>query len=412
VIARFVLYAAVVAGLAFRVREAFVHSPLDHLFSDPLRHWEAARDPLGASPMVFIDPPLYQMWLSIVQKWSLGEPRLVSIYAAAISVATPCCWYLFLRVQLASRALALAGCAVFAWMPSWIGIFSYSMTETLFLPLLGLSLWQTLRAKRLSSVRSFSAMVALFTLTSLTRAVALPLGGIAGLFVWIKHPKKVRTALWSAFIVAAMLGPFALRNHAFINLWSPFGTGYLNGIYAASGKKNIELDLTRDGARWYYTYGSPSFYASQLAPLSHWAPKREGTVRIAVDLRKGPEDWEREQKRTSVHGAESLRLEWENIVLLMLGVSWPDNNAAYPVAVASMASRWIWAPLFVLVLGLCAVRYRATRKRPLVPALIVTWFVFQGLLLLAINEGRYRKPLEGLLVVQTLTLIEPFVRRR
>jgi hypothetical protein len=411
-IARLVLYAAVVAGLAFRVREAFVHNPLDHLFSDPLRHWEAARDPFNTSPMVLIDPPLYQMWLSLAQRLTLAEPRLVSAYAAAMSVATPWCWYLFLREQLGQRTLALAGWVAFAWMPSWIGIFSYSMTETLFLPLLGLSLWQTLRAKRLRSVRSFSAMVALFTLTALTRAIALPLGGVAGLIVWIKHPKKVRTALGSLLIIGAMLGPFALRNHAFMNLWSPLGSGYLNGIYAGSGKKNIDIDLTRDGARWQYTFGSPSFYASQLAPLSNWAPKREGTVKVSVDIRKGPVDWESERNRTAVHGADLLRLEWENTVLLMLGVSWPDNNPAYAVAVASMATRWIWAPLFVLVLGLCAAAYRATWKRPLVPALIVTWFVFQGLLLLAVNEGRYRKPLEGLLVVQTLTLIEQFVRRR
>jgi hypothetical protein len=47
-----------------------------------------------------------------------------------------------------------------------------------------------------------------------------------------------------------------------------------------------------------------------------------------------------------------------------------------------------------------------------VPALLATWFVCQGLLLLAVNEGRYRKPLEGRLIVEALVWIEFFVRRR
>ncbi|HMY40634.1 MAG TPA: hypothetical protein PK011_15020, partial [Marinagarivorans sp.] len=33
-------------------------------------------------------------------------------------------------------------------------------------------------------------------------------------------------------------------------------------------------------------------------------------------------------------------------------------------------------------------------------AVIAAWFVVQGLIPIAINEGRYRKPLEGLLVAQ------------
>jgi hypothetical protein len=40
----------------------------------------------------------------------------------------------------------------------------------------------------------------------------------------------------------------------------------------------------------------------------------------------------------------------------------------------------------------------------LLPGLTLVWLVFQGLLLLSVNEGRYRKPLEGLLVAQSLVV--------
>src|SRR5262249_23687024 len=153
--------------------------------------------------------------------------------------------------------------------------------------------------------------------------------GIAGVLVWIKHPRKLRTLAWSAAIVVAIMGPFAVRNHAYMRLWSPIGSGQMNGLYAASGKKNIEIGFDREGARWHYTFSSPSFYAQQFLPLSDWQPKRSGEVNVSIDLRKGSADWERESARTAVHGVESLRLRWENVLLVMFGVSWPDNNAAY-----------------------------------------------------------------------------------
>ena len=90
----------------------------------------------------------------------------------------------------------------------------------------------------------------------------------------------------------------------------------------------------------------------------------------------------------------------------MLGPSWPDSDPRSRVAQIANGMRWIWAPLFLLVVILAVARPHATLKRPLLPALIVTWFFFQASSLLAVNEGRYRKPLEGLLVAQVLALLD------
>ena len=98
----------------------------------------------------------------------------------------------------------------------------------------------------------------------------------------------------------------------------------------------------------------------------------------------------------------------------MLGESWPDKNPESRVADVALATRWVWAPLFVLVMAVAAFRFRKMLARPLLPMLIVTWFGFQAVSLLAVNEGRYRKPLEGLLVAQVLVLCDGWVvsRRR
>jgi hypothetical protein len=400
------LYLLIAAGSFLRVREAFVHNPMDELFSDPLRHWTFARETLSAQPWALVDPPFYQIWLSVVQKWSLGEPLLVAVYAGLLSAATPWLWYGFLRESLRSRTLALIGWAALAWLPSWIAIFRYFMTETLFLPLMGASLWETMRADRKRTAQAFGGMVFLWTLTGLTRGIALPLAGLAGLWVWLRQPRKLRNLALSTLLVLAMTAPLAVRNHHALRLWSPFGTGWPNQIYAASGAHDIHLRLSREGDTAYYEFGSPSMYAKQLAPLSNWEPRRSGVVEVTVDLRKGAVDWQTAYDNNAAHGWRALRLRWENLVLVMLGESWPDNNRDNPIPRAAWTMRWLWAPVAALVIIALALRPRATLRRPLVPALIVAWFLFQGVTLLAINEGRYRKPLEGLLVSQVLLLFD------
>ena len=393
----------IVAGSGLRVREVFLRHPLDHLFSDAGRHWDHAHEALNnRSPMVLIDPPIYQMLLSLVQKWSFGDRTLVALYSAVVSVGTPFLWYLFLREYLESRLLALTGWAIFARLPSWFSIFSYLMSETLFLPLLGACLWQTVRVSRNGSVKAFCWMVTLWTLTGLTRAIAFPLGAVAGVGVWLRHPKKLPTFAWGALIAFVLMAPFSLRNYEWMNLWPPMGSGWQASIYALSGNKNIELHLTRDGAGWEYGFGSPSLYSPQLEPFSHWQSSRTGTAVVHVDLRKGDEAWAAEARRLSKHGAALERLRLENVILLMFGESWPDGDPASNFPEAARTLRWIWAPLFLMVLVGSAIHYRVTLRRPLIPAMILTWFIFQGVFIVIVNEGRYRKPLEGLLIVQLL----------
>jgi hypothetical protein len=407
-----VLYVAILAGCIFRFHETFVHNPIDQIFSDPQRHWTFGHETLHPDPWLVIDPPFFQMWLSLVQKWSTGIPKMTAVYAGALSVATPWLWYRFLREAVGRHTLALLGWALLVWLPSWIGIYTYFMSETLFLPLIGASLWQTMRARRMQTVSSVLGMVALWTLAGLTRGIAIPLGGMAGLWVWLAHPKKSRTVAYSAVIVLAATVPFAFRNHDFLGLWSPIGTGWPNQIYAESGKREMQVEITRDGAKWNYTFRSPSEDERVFSPFSSWESKRDGMVQLTVDLRKGSADWRRVSEHTAQHGIARLLLQWENLILVMFGQTWPDDNFDFPIARAANRMRFGWAPLLGVFFVIALVRRRAVFSRPLLPVLILTWFVFQAASLLAINEGRYRKPLEGLLSMEAIVLLDVALSRR
>ncbi len=430
-IAHCVLYALIALGCALRLYEVISHNPLDHLWSDPLRHWDHASKPLEPSPMALFDPPVFQLYLSVLQKLTMGLSGLVVPFTVALSLLGPWCWYRFLRETLFSKTLALAGWAALALLPTWIGIYSYFMTETLLIPMIGLSLWMTQRAKRHLTLQTFLVMVTVWLLTGLTRGVTIPLAGVACALVWFRHPQKTRTALLSALILATALTPLAIRNYAFLNLWAPHGNGWLTRIYSESGKREILLHFQRNGARWEYGFTSPTmderpfdfthdwedsllskWRACPAFLRSDWKSSRTGTVHVFVDFTHGTKDWEASLKQNAVTGEARWKLRLENIAYLFQGNSWPDNNRRYFMGWLANLSRWLWFPLFLCVVSISLLRWRDCLQKPLLPLLIIIWFFFQAWLLVSVNEGRYRKPAEGLLIAQTLVLIDCFRRDR
>ncbi len=402
----------IAAACALRIYNVIAHNPLDHLWSDPLRHWEHASAPTVPSPMALFDPPVYQVWLSIVQRMCMQIPGLVALHVGALSVITPWLWYRFLREAVASRQLALLGWAALGLLPSWVGIYSYFMTETLFLPSLGLSLWMSLRARRKADVPSFILMVAAWLFCALTRPVAIPAAALFVSSLWFFHPQKIRTAIWSAVLLASVLAPISVRNHAYYGIWAPHGNGWLNKIYAESGARVIELHFTKKGARWEYGFGSPSIDSTPFSPLSNWTSRRQGTVHVNIDFENGAVDWKKAYEANRLKGAALWKLRWENLAFLFFGNSWPDNNPRYPVDAIANHTRWLWAPLTVVLGILTLACWRQVLRRPLLPAAIALWIFCQGWLLLVPNEGRYRKPIEGLLVAYTLVLADTCFRRK
>lgn len=397
------LYGILLFGYVARALQVFTFNPLQHLFSDPLRHWTHAGETLHAGPMAYFDPVGYQLWLSVVQKLTAGDPLLVAFYTVALAWLTPWLWYRAFRGLAINRSLCLLGWVVLTWLPSWLAIYSYFMTETLFLPLLGGSIWLSLRAKRKQTADAFVLAVLLWTLTALVRGIAAPMAAAALFWVWWGQSDKLLKGFIGVLIAVFLLGPVAYRNYQQVGLWSPFGNSWLNRIYAVSGHKTIEMELVKGGAFWLYGYGSPSIDAKIFSPLSEWQSRRDGLLKIKVDLSRKSFDWEKEYDVSALNS--TAELYWENALFLFAGPSWPDNDSAQAFARLQIAGRWLWLPLFLAVLAWSCKDWRACRRQPLIWILIVVWFCFQCLTLLTVNEGRYRKPFEGLLITQALILV-------
>lgn len=418
------LYTIIILACLYRIAYVIERNPMDHIWSDPQRHWEQGSETLRTDPMTLTDPILYQFYIGTLAKATLGNKGLVAFYTILLSLLAPWVWYRFLRELLSSKVLALSGWAILAWLPSWLSIYGYFMQETLMIPLLGASFWSTWRCHRKGTRNSFLLMCMFWLLAGLTRGVLIPLAALAVFLVWLLQDHKIKKAFLSIALLSFFLIPLSIRSYQQMHLISPHGIGKLNGIYARSGNREINISYERQGAIWYYGFQSPSLGSQPFEPLSDWRTQRQGLVKVDIDIDEGYRDWQSESAKNSLDLEKYLWITKENIIFLFFGHSWPDSNLAYIPGKLNYWMRWLWAPFgAVVMLGACAYLIVLVRRRErysraqilkysLLPMLIMLWFVFQALLPLAVNEGRYRKPFEGMIIVQALFLMSRFGRER
>ena len=398
------LYLLVFSGTAVRLVNALQKNPMDALFSDPLRYWEYATDGLFSLPMAAVDPIGYQIWLGGVAKLTLGDPLAVGIYAGLLSAATPWIWYRFARELLSNKQLALLVFAVLALLPSWIAIFSYFMNETLLLPLLGAALWLTWRALRLGTTSAMCLAVVVWMFACMTRIVALPAAIVSIVAMISAFPPRLFRGMAALAIALALAVPVAYRTYQIIRVPSPFGYSAFNQIYWESGARSIDVHLSKDGGRYLvnYHFESPSMFEDVLSPLLHWHSRRSGTVEVWVDLDRGTADWNREMLRHWPALKDTIRLWSENLIFLGFGRSWPDSNPYVPIGRIQAGMRWIWVPLLIFVCCLNGIYLYRYRAMPLIVLITVGLWAVCLFAPSAVIEGRYRKPLEGLTIINAI----------
>ncbi len=358
------------------------------LWSDPGRWWGYASLGTETPPLLaLVDPVFYQAWLSFIAKFTLKIP-LLTLYAALLSVSMPWLWYRFFRELLPTKQLALIGWAILACLPSWIGVYSNFMSETLLLNLMGLSLWMSWRSYRKESVSSFALAVFCWCLAVLTRGAAIPFAAAITFFIWWQMDNKALNAITAGLIISFILGVMSYRSYSSTGMINPLGQPMLNQIYAQSGKKEIIINYFSSSSdkdfnyknsssiKYSYLFKSPSIGVAPFEPFLDWQSSRvdKGAITVNINLKNQSGSWQHEKRLSDLVKPSGLPLVMENLAFLFFAPSWTDNNVEHFFEWASNWLRFVWAPLFIIAV------------------VLLTRMVIQG----------ERKPVEGLIIFAVL----------
>jgi hypothetical protein len=402
-----VLWALILFGSVERIITPLQYNPYSARYSDPRRHWAYAVEAFREQPVTAADNIGYQVWLAAVSRVTDSDPLAIGLYSGLLSVLTGWIWYRFFREILESKNLALTGWAIIACLPSWLGIYSYFMTETLFLPLLGLALWFTFRSGRRRTLESFVWAAIFWLMASLTRQIALPLACLCLLWLLRIHEKKLQKLAILCLLCVSFFLPVAYRNYRCTGVFSPMPYKIFDLVHLLSGREQIDIDMHKTVVHYAYNFKSPSTYDEPFAPFSDWSTFRTGNIHVSINLDNGVSDWLNPLKE-SWQGPQVFAKIWlENVIFLFFGTSWPDRLDDHFWESIANNMRWLWAPLTVF----CAIRnmiyFKRNKRFEVLPSLVMFAWLICIAVPYVIIDGRYRKPLEGLLIANVLWLMSP-----
>jgi hypothetical protein len=407
----------IAAASCVRVLVCFQHNPMDYLWSDPLRHWVNGVHFPGGGYTGASDPIVYQVYVFVLHKLTRDHRLLVALASAMLSVLMPWTYYRAARDFGLAKTPALWVWALIALTPSFITIYHYIMMETLLLFLEGVALWTTARYLRKGGTTAFLVSVFVWTIACLTKPTVVPLAGICLLWGWWNRSPPLRVVAIGALLGIALLIPQAVRSRMGMGFVAPFGNPWQTKVILRSGTRVTRFlfyppPTQRGGAGAAFKqdeliFVSPSCLVRPLEPLSSWAIRRyylDSEFSFIINSAHGQQDW-KDAYAVCNHDRGEWLAQWgENMVLFLFAPSWPDSAAAEWDGRMEFWARWMWAPLILFTLA-CNVREFLARRLELIPVattLLTFLLLFQNVVL---TEGRYRKPLEPLLLLNVVWVL-------
>ena len=386
------------ALLLLRLLYPFFNSPLDHLFSDPQRHWQNGANFLHPTIMGAADPRLFQVWMFVVRSLSHDDGPTVLLACGILCAGMPYGWYRALR-ELQPRRRALGCAIVIGLIPESISVYGFFMNETLLITLIGFCFWLTLRARRKKTVAAFALATLLWLCAALTRTVAVPLAAACLAWLWLTQAQRFTKFLIGAGITCLLIIPAGLHGQDKLHFFAPFGNLYFNEIYHESGMRDIAVDYGPDGA---YRFGSPSFYNATFYPFSSWTTDRSGVASIKIDLNQGRAAWiEAKERVRRLRTFPSWRERLEDVAYLLVGQVWPNSSTGTLMGWLTLWARWLLVPVLVFVSwGLFTRRYRGDAH--LLPLCALGMIAFLLLQNEGVMEARFREPLDAIVVCAAL----------
>lgn len=402
-------------ALLLRFLFPFLYSPLQQIWSDPARHWEnGARIFSNPHFMNGVDAKFYQLFIWAIQQIGTIYQPLILVCSGLLCAVGAYVWYKAAR-ELMAKTPALIVALIIALHPSMLLIYSYFMTETLAIPLMGLGVWLTLRARRKGAPSAFLLATFIWIIAIHTRSSLIPAALLSFCFMLaFLRTERLRTLLVAILLFAAITLPAAVYTHGVLRLFSPFSFSGQNQIYHYSGARWYKLNILDEAN---YGWSSPTMDSRPLKPFSDYATYREqhpNPHEFTFRKTDGAAIWSNEIAR--LKAAYTWDMRWkdilDNIVFFTFGHSWPDSSKVYvganrPLWEWNYSLRWTWAPIILVVL----VAFPFLKQRQETAYMLGLIFVITLLMYwqqAGVMEGRYRKPFEPLMILAVPLLWQAF----
>ena len=211
--------------------------------------------------------------------------------------------------------------------------------------------------------------------------------------------------------------PQAIRSKVELGFVAPFGNPWLTRIMLRSGARmtyvhfythaDEQLHFRSHAKDADMDFGSPSGFQQPLAPLSSWAMRRayvDSKVHVIINSANGERDWKQACASFNVDRDEWWAQWRENVVLFFFASSWPDSSSGNWDGRLEYWGRWLWAPLIVVVFVLNA-RQFARGRFDLIPVAVTLFTLVMALQNAVLTEGRYRKPVEPVLLLNLVWVL-------
>lgn len=362
-----------------------------------------------------VDPKLYQLWLYGLNALSGGNAYVFAAGTGLLAAAMPYVWYKAAGEVFRPKTALLIGIAIAA-CPSFITIYSFFMSETLLLVTFGLALWKTLRAARKKNLPSFNMAVLCWVLALHSRMVVLPVAVLAVVWLFYYQKEKLRAAGCAAAIVLLITIPAAIQSYRSLHIYVPFQFTTLNEIYYKSGATTHSYDIIGNPFGGRIAWTSPSFFENPLDPLLPFhTARRTASNHSVIDVTQGSRDWDAALAQAEANYTWTMFFHnlYENAVYFVFGSSWPDSAKQTPYMLARLNYhlRWLFSALLLYTLAV-APSVRTDEKKAFL--LLAAWVMIVSLLVqwMGVMEGRYRKPLEPLLIVCLCIMGPPWRKAR
>ena len=263
-----------------------------------------------------------------------------------------------------------------------------------------------------------------WALACLTKPTVVPLAGVCLLWTFWKRRPNWRALAIGAVIGIVMLIPQSIRTKKELGFYAPFGNPWLAKIVHRDDARrtyfhfythaSADLDLRTRPADEEDIISPPSGFLQPLLPLSPWAIRRaffDSKAQVTINFAAGERDWKAAYEFFDNDPYERM-VQWrENIVLFLFAPSWPETPTGQWDGHLEYLARWMWAPLVLIVLLLNLWEF-VRRHFDLIPVgvtVITLVLMLQNEILM---EGRYRKPVEPLLLLNLVWLIANWRARK